>query len=499
MSVTSKVETNAGITLLGLGPGDPKLLTREAWDWLNQIETLYVKTISQSELQSLPKHLRYESFDSLYQDLDNEQAVNNAIIEKILSLGISPGGVTFAVPGHPLIDEKICRKIITKAKSAGIPVHVIAGLSLIESVYSTLDLDTSHQCVIADASVLERCQTPGVQPSSNVLITQMDTIQRVKEIKRILQTVYPKDHPVIFIHRAGTEDQIVENCALAEIDESQLVGAFSALFLPPLPPYASFESFQEVIARLRAPDGCPWDREQTHNSLRPFLLEETYETLDALDRGDLSDLEEELGDLFLQIMLHAQIASENGDFNIYDVIEGISNKLVRRHPHVFSEVEVDGVSGVIKNWEAIKAEERRENDKQEKNGMLDGVPTALPALLQAQEVIERAKRAGLTQWIDVSERDCFSSLVNEIYQADSDSQEALLGEVLFVLTALAHQHDIDAESALRKSLTNFRDRFKKMELFAAELGKPIVDFSEEERNQLWLSTQSNLGNEAIDG
>jgi len=197
-------------------------------------------------------------------------------------------------------------------------------------------------------------------------------------------------------------------------------------------------------------------------------------------------------------MLHAQIASENGDFNIHQVIEGISNKLVRRHPHVFSEVEVDGVGGVIKNWEAIKAEERRENDKPEKNGMLDGVPIALPALLQAQEVVERAKRVGLTQWAEEGERACVLALISEIRQAGPDKQEGLLGEILFVLTALAHQHDIDAESALRKSLTNFRDRFKKMELLALELGKPIVDFTEEERNRLWISTRKNPGNEVGD-
>ncbi len=377
-------------------------------------------------------------------------------------------------------------------------MRVIAGLSLLGSVYSTLNLDTSHQCVIIDASGLERCQTTGFQPSSNALITHMDTNQRGREIKRILQTVYPKEHPVILVHRAGTKEETIEKCTLDAIDNSQLLGSFSTLYVPPLSPYASFESFQEVIARLRAPDGCPWDRAQTHNSLRPFLLEETYETLDALDREDFRDLEEELGDLFLQIMLHAQIASENGDFNIHQVIEGISNKLVRRHPHVFSEVEVDDVRGVIKNWEAIKAEERRENDKPEKNGMLDGVPIALPALLQAQEVIERAKRVGLTQWMEEDERGCILELVSEIKRADPDKQEDLLGEILFVLAALAHQHEIDAESALRKSLTNFRDRFKKMELFALELGKPIVDFTEEERNRLWISTWKNPGNEVGD-
>jgi len=374
----------------------------------------------------------------------------------------------------------------------------VFGVSILESTCRLLGIDPFNQLYMTEAVNLSGRQTPGFPTSLPVLIVQINSSTIASKVKNGLLSVYPKEHPVILVHRAGTKEETIEKCTLDAIDNSQLLGSFCTLYVPPLSPYASFGSFHEVIARLRAPDGCPWDREQTHNSLRPFLLEETYETLDALDREDLGDLEEELGDLFLQIMLHAQIASENGDFNIHDVIEGISNKLIRRHPHVFSEVEVDDVRGVIRNWEAIKAEERRENDKPEKNGMLDGVPIALPALLQAQEVIERAKRVGLTQWVEEGERACLLALISEIRQADPDKQEDFLGEILFVLAALAHQHEIDAESALRKSLTNFRDRFKKMELLALELGKPIVDFTEGERKRLWIATRKNTGIEVGD-
>ena len=487
-----------GITLLGLGPGDPGLITQDASNWLNNINTVYVMTNQQLPISVFPAHLKIIALEPVHEDSDQIENISNDIVEKVISLGKEPPGVTYAVPGTPLVANSTCLEITQRAENEGIPLQIIDGVSFFEPTFRILRINPFSNLVLVDGINLLSHKTPGFSPSAPVLITQMNSSFIAEKVKEILVSVYPKEHPVILVYRAGTKEETIEKCTLDAIETSQLLGSFSTLYVPPLSPYASFESFQEVIARLRAPDGCPWDRAQTHNSLRPFLLEETYETLDALDREDLRDLEEELGDLFLQIMLHAQIASENGDFNIHQVIEGISNKLVRRHPHVFSEVEVDDVRGVIKNWEAIKAEERRENDKPEKNGMLDGVPIALPALLQAQELIERAKRVGLTQWMEEGERACVLALISEIRQAGPDKQEGLLGEILFVLAAAANQHEIDAESALRKSLTNFRDRFKKMELFALELGKPIVDFTEDERNRLWKSTRKNPGNEVGD-
>jgi tetrapyrrole methylase family protein / MazG family protein len=183
------------------------------------------------------------------------------------------------------------------------------------------------------------------RPLVPALIAQIYDRDVAAEVKLTLMAAYPDEHPVRLVHAAGTDDEVVEELPLYAIDHSPHLGLLSSLYVPPLSAGASFEAFQEVIARLRAPDGCPWDREQTHLSLRPFLLEEAYETLDALDREDMDDLAEELGDLLLQILLHAQIATEEGDFNIHHVLEGIGSKLIRRHPHVFSSVEVTGVEG----------------------------------------------------------------------------------------------------------------------------------------------------------
>jgi tetrapyrrole methylase family protein/MazG family protein len=246
-----------------------------------------------------------------------------------------------------------------------------------------------------------------------------------------------------------------------------------------------------VIARLRTPDGCPWDREQTHTSLRPFLIEEAYEALDALDRDDMSDLEEELGDLLLQIVLHAQIANEEGDFNIQQVLEGINTKLIRRHPHVFSEVEVEGVSGVIKNWEAIKAEERRENAESNKKGILDGVPKALPALLQAQEIVERVRRMGLNPWNEGNQLTDLCKMVEDYETAENSRKPVILGDILLLMAAIAHDEKIDLESALRQSLNQFRNKFGMMEDQVLQAGKSLSDLSSPEKAQLWRQTVFN--------
>jgi len=293
---------------------------------------------------------------------------------------------------------------------------------------------------------------------------------------------------VRLVHGAGTAEEVVEDLPLHAIDHSRYLGMLSSLYVPPISQGASFESFQEIIARLRASDGCPWDREQTHLSLRPFLLEETYEALDALDREDMADLREELGDLLLQILLHAQIATEEGDFNIHDVLEAVGTKLIRRHPHVFSEIEVDGVSGVIHNWEVIKAEERLENGSETKSGLLDGVPQALPSLSQAQAVIERVGKVAFDLLVEKGASEVIQKILQRFEEDQDTNRGVVLGDLLLAVAALAYRNGIDAESALRENLAKFRSRFSGMEARAAAAGVSLMDMGRDEKLKLWQQT-----------
>ncbi len=486
----------AGITLLGLGPGDPTLLTCRARDWLGVIDKLYLRTKHHPTVAHLPPHLDLVSFDDLYEGADSFETVYAAIVEEILILG-KYTSVTYAVPGHPFVAEATCPEIAKRAEAAGIPVQVIDGLSFLEPTFRALGLDPFPNLVLVDAIEVMQRQTPGFPPSSPALVAQIYDRDVAAEVKLTLMSAYPDEHPVRLVHAAGTGDEVVEDLPLYGMDKSPHLGLLSSLFVPPLSAQASFEAFQEVIARLRAPDGCPWDREQTHLSLRPFLLEEAYEALDALDRGDMGDLAEELGDLLLQIVLHAQVASENGDFNIHHVIEGIASKLIRRHPHVFSEVDVAGVAGVIRNWETIKAEERQAHGVPEKNGLLDGVPTALPALSQAEQIIERVGRVGFPQLASLGKPGAIREML-AAFEVDEDADKMkTLGELLLGVTGMAHQAGIDAKSALREALTRFRKRFGAMEAQALISGQALMDMSAEEMKRLWQavkdSGQSEVG------
>ncbi|NUM48535.1 MAG: nucleoside triphosphate pyrophosphohydrolase, partial [Anaerolineales bacterium] len=246
-----------------------------------------------------------------------------------------------------------------------------------------------------------------------------------------------------------------------------------------------FESFQEVVARLRAPDGCPWDRKQTHHSLRPYLIEEAYEALDALDAEEPTKLAEEMGDLLFQIVIHAQIAAEEGEFTMADVVRGISTKLIRRHPHVFGDVKVDGVDGVLVNWEKLKAEERAAKGEGAKS-ILDGVPIAFPALAQSAAYQQRAARVGF-DWPDVE--GVFAKIAEELEEIrtapDAVSRAGEIGDLLFVITHLANWYGVNPEDALRETNARFRGRFAHIENSARAQGRDVAQLSVEEMNVLW--------------
>ena len=260
--------------------------------------------------------------------------------------------------------------------------------------------------------------------------------------------------------------------------------------LPPLDNLASPHGMAAISARLRAPDGCPWDRRQTHASLRPFVLEEAYEMVDAIEQGSASDLAEELGDLFLQVILHAQLAAEEGAFDLTDVYRTLGAKIVRRHPHVFGDVEVADAAEVLRNWEAIKADERR--DAGAEPSPFAGIARALPALPASREIQERASSLGWDWpaidgvWEKVAEE------MDELHAAPTgDGHEARdarlheLGDVLFAIVNLARWLKLDPEEALRAANRRWIGRYERVEVLAASRGQVLADLSPDAKDELW--------------
>lgn len=478
-----------GITIVGLGPGEPSLMTRQAWDLLQEIDEIYLRTKKHPTVTGFPRGLQIHSFDRFYEEGSAFEEIYEKIIERILVLGQRESGVVYGVPGHPFVAEMTCPEIVKRAEKINLPVNIVEGLSFLEPIFSLLGIDPLPQTTILDALELSTLHHPSFPPNIPAVIAQIHSTFVASDVKLTLMVNYPDQHSVQLIHGAGNPDPIIEEMYLYEIDRSQHIGLQTTLFVPPLADNTSFEAFQEVIAHLRAPDGCPWDREQTHQTLRPFLMEESYEVLAALDSGDQASLKEELGDLLLQIVLHAQIAQEYGEFSMPDVLGNIHEKLVRRHPHVFGDLHLDDKNVVLENWEKIKSAERDENG-QETNGLLEGVSQALPALVQAKTYQERVNRVGF-DWPHV--KGVFEKIEEETEEirnaASPEEYEHELGDLLFSVVNLARWYRVDAESALRAANARFRSRFESLEQKVRDQGRELGELTLEELDTLWNSTK----------
>lgn len=479
----------SGITLLGLGPGDPNLLTRQAWDLLQDSSEIYLRTQMHPIVAYLPPSIQIHTFDDLYETKGSFDEVYLYIVDQVLELGKRPQGVLYGVPGHPFVAEATCPEIAQRAEEAGIPVNIVEGLSFLEPVLSLLRLDPFPHTALVDALELTRLHVPPFPTSAPAIVAQIYSAQVANDVKLTLMEMYPDEHTVQFVHAAGTSAAKIETLPVYEIDRSESIGLLSALYVPPLGLSTSFQAFQEVIAHLRAPDGCPWDRKQTHQTLRSHLLEEAYEVVAALDSDDPQAMREEFGDLLLQIVLHAQIASEYGEFNMAEMLQSIHSKIVRRHPHVFGDLDLKDVDGVLLNWEKLKAVERAENGNADAS-LLDGVALALPALIQAYEYQDRAARVGF-EWPDVE--GVFEKVEEEISEvkASRDEQEsaAELGDLLFAVVNLARWFKVDAESALREANQRFRKRFSHIEEAARVQGLEVSDMSLDEMEALWQAAK----------
>ena len=383
-----------GITLLGLGNGSVEYLTGEAKKWLLGCTEIYARMSTHPALVAFSDRLVVHGFDDLYEYGASLNEIHEQIVAAILEIGKTDGAVTYAVPGHPLMGDATCTAISKRAHAIGIPVRIIQGISYLEPACTQLGIDPWEKLTILDSFELKNFHVPPFSPALPVLITQLGNRAALTEIQNVLSSVYRGSFPVTLVHLMESNLPGVEAFTLGEADQSEKIGMLTSLYLPAIGTDASFESLQEVIAHLRAPDGCPWDREQTHQSLRSSLLEETYETLSALDSEDPAAMCEELGDLIMQVVMHAQIGTELEEFTMVDIIQGINQKLIRRHPHVFGDLSVEDTEDVLRNWEKIKEKERSDNGEKHRKGMLDGVPKDYPALAQAQEYQKRARRVG---------------------------------------------------------------------------------------------------------
>jgi tetrapyrrole methylase family protein/MazG family protein len=358
--------------------------------------------------------------------------------------------------------------------------------TLIAETFETLRLTPPSKLILLEAQTLASAHVPPYPPDVPVLFTNVSSRETALQLKKVLLTTYPMEH-IVYVVEGRNKKEI----RVGEIDGEGL-SEEACFYVPALGEGTSFESFAEIVAHLRAADGCPWDKEQTHESLRKHLLEESYEAIAAIDSGDFNSMREEFGDLLLQAVLQSQIANDEGQFNINQVIQGIHSKIVRRHPHVFGDLKLDGVDGVLANWEKLKEQEREKlalsgaEGKKEDKGILDGIPLALPALSQAQEYQDRAARVGF-DWPEIEGvLDKVKEEIDEIKNAETNFELASeIGDLLFAMVNLARWKKVDAESVLRATNTKFKKRFAYVEQSAKKRGQNLSELTLNEMDALW--------------
>jgi tetrapyrrole methylase family protein/MazG family protein len=544
------------ITVVGLGPGAWEQVTLEAKTLLESASAIYLRTTTHPTADHLPQHLDVRSFDYLYEREAHFSDIYHQIAEELISLALKAedAPIIYCVPGHPSIGEASVRHLRVLASEKGVKLKIVAGLSFLEPVCTALGLDPLERGLqIADGTELaalddgratkdegrwtmdERDKNPhsalhtphseepflfspysmpvspeaypalaGLSPMYPVLLCQVYSDRVASACKLALMERYPDDHPVTIVLNAGVpgKEQVIET-TLSEMDHAHGINHLACVYLPAMEPLSlprEFTSLVYVMGRLRGPGGCPWDREQTHDSIKHHLLEEAYEAVDAMDAGDPDTLAEELGDLLLQVVFHSQLAVSNEEFTLADVVGHIVTKLIRRHPHVFGDVQVTDAEHVLRNWEAIKATEREAKAKAgrkfesaqaaeqglEGTGLLLSVPRAMPAFDRSQQLQVRAARVGF-DWQGIE--GVFDKVREELgeleREADIERRAEEFGDLLFVLVNLGRWMGVNAEEALRRANDKFLDRFTKMEQAIVERGGKIRGMTLEEMDEFW--------------
>ena len=488
----------SSITVVGLGPGAPGQLTVEAREALSGAAEVYLRTSHHPTVPSLPAGPRYHSFDHLYEEKPSFGEIYAAIVERLLELGRRPEGVVYAVPGHPLVGERTTSLLLPSAEQAGIPVRLVAGLSFVDSTLAALRLDplaeglqvldAGELAALAELNRGQPAPRPGFLPTAPLLLAQVYNRRVASALKLHLLEYYPSRHKVSLVRAAGVPgEEQVKQISLYRLDRATAVDHLCCVYVPPLDlldDLADFPGLRYVVARLRAPGGCPWDREQDHDTLKPYLIEEAYEALDALDAQDPAKLTEELGDLLLQVVLHAQLGEEEGEFAIEDVLRGITAKLIRRHPHVFGDVAVRDSSDVLRNWQQIKKAEKGEEG--EPASLLGDIPHHMPALAYALSLQKRAARTGF-DWPQIEGvEDKVAEELRELKRAQGPQARLHeLGDLLFAMVNLARWLKVDAEEALRLANRRFQRRFHHMERLCRERGLDFAHLSAAEQDELW--------------
>jgi len=526
------------ILIVGLGPGAFNLLSLQTLEALRQSRSVLLRTAKHPAVDEFTEHgIHYHSCDDLYEQHITFEQVYQAIVQRVLEAAAAGEEVVYAVPGDPCAAERTVQMLQQLAREQDdLQVRTLPALGALNLIQQRLALDPGEGVLIADArdpflrpsfeapAPEEHAAYHGAQQLNTGVATiwmQVDTALVASDLKLVLLEYYPPEHPVVVLTALGAPGEEITTIPLEELDRGPAITHLTSLYVPALcwnNRRHTITDLRAIMALLRSERGCPWDREQHMPDLRRTVIEEAYETVDAIERNDPLALAEELGDVLLNILFLAQLGAEEGTFDFDDVVQTLADKLIRRHTHVFGDAEADTAGAVLKNWEGIKAGERAAKGE---HHIFDDVPQALPALTRAQKLQKRAARVGF-DWHDfrgplLKIHEELEELSQEIGVTESWERPPLLrdplipnpeaqyiaanaarartthevGDLFFAAVNLCRFLHLDAEEVLREANARFIRRFQRVESALHTRGQRMEELPLEELDQVWLAIKGD--------
>ncbi|MFY9174469.1 MAG: nucleoside triphosphate pyrophosphohydrolase [Peptococcia bacterium] len=498
------------IIIVGLGPAGLEHITLKTWEIIGQAERLYLRTgVHPAAEELMAKGIKFQSFDHLYEQEEDFESIYQKIVDLLIAEveQDNKGLIVYGVPGHPLVAEETVQHLLRQAAQKGVKTEVIAGMSFLDTTIAMLGIDPAAGLLVVDALTIQREE---LNPGQHIIFTQVYNRLVASDLKLLLLDIYPPEHQAIIIKNAGLKDMEQQiKVPLAEMDHQEYFDHLTSVYLQPCEainrpasPYG-VEPLIEVMKKLLSPEGCPWDREQDHQSLRPHLIEEAYEVIEAIDCGEMDKLEEELGDLLFQIVFHSVLAENSGSFSFANVVDGITQKMVRRHPHVFGDISVENSQEVLQNWDKIKAVEQGYKGEAIPRVMTK-INRSLPALLLAEEVQKKAAKVGF-DWDElegawdkveeelvelkeaIAENNCLNNSQN-----NKDRIEEEMGDLLFALVNVCRFLKISAELALEKASRKFISRFNYIEDKLQQNGAKWEEMDLDSLENIWKEAKKAI-------
>ena len=474
------------LTVIGLGAAELDQLQMGVYKKLKSVEKIYVRTVDHPVISELKQEgIRFESFDEVYEKYDTFQPVYEEITNRLIELA-KVENIMYAVPGHPLVAEQTIQLLISAEREGKVNLKIEGGQSFLDPIFSALKIDPIDGFQLLDGTSFS---IHDVNMRQHILIAQVYDAFSASEVKLTLMEKYRDDYPVTIVIAAGSSQESLKTVPLYELDQSVEINNLTTVYVPPVEhdedALKDWTTFRKIIATLRGPNGCPWDQKQTHESLKKYLLEEAHELLAAIDEEDDFGIVEELGDVLLQVFLHAQIGEDEGYFNLEEVLASISEKMIRRHPHVFGDVNVEDAEEVVTNWNAIKQQEKGK----EVENLLKGEYRATSTLQTSFNYQKKAASVGF-DWPDADGawgkfEEEWKEFREEVTNGSSKSRLDEFGDVLFTLVNIARFYKISPEEAMIHANEKFARRFHHVEMKVKESGKQFKEFTLEELDAFW--------------